>query len=277
MGADQALSFTLVVANGDYITANATQNQDLFWALRGGGGTTWGVVISVAVQTVPDMIVSSMSITFSSQETEKFWAGYHTFHEDAITYAENGLFVSYMMSTGFFQGHPILAPGKTQDELNGLMAPMLARLNNIGVLYSIETEEYPNFLQMHLHQFTGTTGAGSRGVMGSRIIRKETVTANLTKILDTFRRGAESNGLTFNGYLTGNGSKGERTNNSVHPAWRDVAFYAIFTTTPLTGRETQSKRDDVIGTLGAFTEEVRELSPNGGSYLNEVCSLAFIT
>lgn len=38
-----ALQFTVVKATGKIVTANACQNKDLFWALRGGGGGTWGV------------------------------------------------------------------------------------------------------------------------------------------------------------------------------------------------------------------------------------------
>lgn len=38
LGADQILSMNVVTADGRFITADLTQNQDLFFALRGGGG-----------------------------------------------------------------------------------------------------------------------------------------------------------------------------------------------------------------------------------------------
>lgn len=37
------LQFTMVTADGNIVYANACQNKDLFWALRGGGSGTWGV------------------------------------------------------------------------------------------------------------------------------------------------------------------------------------------------------------------------------------------
>ena len=40
LGSDQLLSINLVTAEGRFITADVNQNQDLFFALRGGGGGT---------------------------------------------------------------------------------------------------------------------------------------------------------------------------------------------------------------------------------------------
>lgn len=50
MAADSVLEFHLVTANGTFITANETSNSDLFWALRGGGGSTFGIVTSAIVR-----------------------------------------------------------------------------------------------------------------------------------------------------------------------------------------------------------------------------------
>jgi len=47
LGLDQVLSFDLVLANGTEVTADECSNPDLYWALRGGGGGTFGVVTKV--------------------------------------------------------------------------------------------------------------------------------------------------------------------------------------------------------------------------------------
>jgi FAD/FMN-containing dehydrogenase len=43
LSCDNVRGFTLVVADGSLVRANARENADLYWALRGGGGN-FGVV-----------------------------------------------------------------------------------------------------------------------------------------------------------------------------------------------------------------------------------------
>jgi len=59
-----------VTADGDYVIANPYQNEDLFWALRGGGGGTWGVVTSVTYKTHPSTPLSSANLLANSTNTK---------------------------------------------------------------------------------------------------------------------------------------------------------------------------------------------------------------
>jgi FAD/FMN-containing dehydrogenase len=52
-GAANLLEAEVVTADGRLLVANACQNQDLFWALRGGGGSTFGIVTRVTLLTHP--------------------------------------------------------------------------------------------------------------------------------------------------------------------------------------------------------------------------------
>lgn len=51
--AGNMLEAEVVLASGEIVTANAVQHPDLFWALRGGGGGTFGVISRLTLRTYP--------------------------------------------------------------------------------------------------------------------------------------------------------------------------------------------------------------------------------
>ncbi|CAG8550120.1 6162_t:CDS:2 [Acaulospora colombiana] len=53
LASDNILSIDMVNANGDLITANANKNSDLFFALRGAGGGSYGIVTEITFKLSP--------------------------------------------------------------------------------------------------------------------------------------------------------------------------------------------------------------------------------
>ncbi|KAI0040085.1 FAD-binding domain-containing protein [Auriscalpium vulgare] len=51
LAVDNAVQYNIVLANGEYVEANEFSHPDLFWALRGGGAGSWGVITSVTYKT----------------------------------------------------------------------------------------------------------------------------------------------------------------------------------------------------------------------------------
>jgi ribonuclease T2 len=66
LGADNILEVELVTGNSTLIVANATANSDLFWAIRGGGGSVWGVITAMTVRAhaVPDGGITAVQFQF---------------------------------------------------------------------------------------------------------------------------------------------------------------------------------------------------------------------
>lgn len=62
LGIDGVVEFEVVTADGSFITADACTNSDMFWALRGGGGGSFGVVISVTSRVWADSPVQDLNV-----------------------------------------------------------------------------------------------------------------------------------------------------------------------------------------------------------------------
>jgi FAD/FMN-containing dehydrogenase len=75
---DNLLSVDVVTAEGEFLTASATDNADLFWGIRGGGGN-FGIVTSFEFQVYPAGTVLAglvMHPLSKGREAMRFWRKY---------------------------------------------------------------------------------------------------------------------------------------------------------------------------------------------------------
>ena len=79
---DNLLEADLVLADGSFVTVNAKQNTDLFWAIRGGGGN-FGIVTSFKFQGHPVKTVIGGPTLWPIEKTEEIMAWYQEFMEKA--------------------------------------------------------------------------------------------------------------------------------------------------------------------------------------------------
>ncbi|KAF5361121.1 hypothetical protein D9758_009078 [Tetrapyrgos nigripes] len=63
LGVDRVLQFKVVTPDGQYRIANECQNEDLFFALRGGGGGTFGVVLESTTLASPQTSLHVVVLT----------------------------------------------------------------------------------------------------------------------------------------------------------------------------------------------------------------------
>jgi len=67
LAADNVLEMTIVTTTGEHVTLNEYTDPDYFWAVRGGGGSAWGVVTSVTYKTHP--LPSHIQVVFVQVNT----------------------------------------------------------------------------------------------------------------------------------------------------------------------------------------------------------------
>ncbi|KAJ7818797.1 hypothetical protein B0H14DRAFT_3739564 [Mycena olivaceomarginata] len=69
LGVDRVLQFKIVTPDVKYRVANSFTNPDLFWALRGGGGSTFGVVLQSTFLAEPRMKLQVAAMSFNQTAT----------------------------------------------------------------------------------------------------------------------------------------------------------------------------------------------------------------
>ena len=79
---DNLLSADVLLADGSFVTANAKENSDLFWALRGGGGN-FGVVTSLEFRMHPVSIVQFGPTFWPLEESATVLRAYRDFIQKA--------------------------------------------------------------------------------------------------------------------------------------------------------------------------------------------------
>ncbi len=79
---DNLLEAEVVLASGSIVKASATENPDLFWALRGGGGN-FGVVISFLFKLNPAHTIYGGPMLWHIEDSEEMMQWYHHFITNA--------------------------------------------------------------------------------------------------------------------------------------------------------------------------------------------------
>ena len=75
---DNLFEADVVLADGSFVTANATQNEDLFWGLRGGGGN-FGIVTSFVFRAHPVSMVYAGPIFWDQSQASEIMRWYRDF------------------------------------------------------------------------------------------------------------------------------------------------------------------------------------------------------
>ncbi|RKK06356.1 hypothetical protein BFJ69_g15558 [Fusarium oxysporum] len=287
-GADNILEAEIVTPSGKVVIANECQNEDLYWAIRGGGGGTFGVITSLTVKAypAPQMVMVAFDTSIKNHTSEDEWyqfiadahalfpamqdAGIHGYYTvEGPPSAEALTFGGSLM---MFE-----ASNKTYEDAIRPFAKLL-RSSNATVAWSLNRLPVNNWQGLlKILPDIGSVSAG-HSIRTSRLISRRTVIEKTDKFAAVYKKigptkKAPSNGLpnlSMSGTLT---ISPKSVNNSLHPSWRNATVH------PITGQawtdstnETEIRsmiHDMTYRKLGLL----RDLDPVQGAYLNEASSI----
>lgn len=278
LGIDRVLQFQIVTPDGVERTVNGCQNPDLFWALRGGGGGTFGVVLS-ATHRVEGVV--PLSVAFVSLPPSSLAATQQGFLDLLVSSALD------LANQGW--GGPqtpleaILAtPLLDLPSAKSSLSPILAYVNsNNG---SVVLESHPTWYSFYAKYLKpGAQPAGFSTFSNNRLIPKDMLTsppgrAKISAYIKwLFSVGLEPFLLSTTPYLySGNGNNtnvtpyayGAVNSTSATPAWRNSAFMLV-TEAVWAYNSTRAEKQQVINLLKQVSEKATKLAPDAGTYANE--------
>lgn len=137
LAADQVLEWEVVTAAGQHLVASPEKYSDLFWALSGGGGGTFAVVMSVTVKAHPEISTASATLTFSGAcvAADTFWNIIRNFVAGITPMVDAGAVAIWAVIGKTFSLTPISWPGGTVEQLHNGLASTLALLNQSNIKY----------------------------------------------------------------------------------------------------------------------------------------------
>ncbi|KAG0602850.1 hypothetical protein M758_10G046600 [Ceratodon purpureus] len=285
LAVDNVLEVEVVTADGTLRVANACQEADLFFALRGGGGGTFGVVTSVTykLHRNPANFVGTQlqldpqdgaawTTTTTQEEILTLWSR-ETVALDAARWAGYWSFSSLGFSANFL----VPATYTAASEAFTPVVQALSQIANVNIsLYSITS--YSTFQEWHTLVYnlifpeTHTDYTGSYVVLASRIIPFSALDDPRRVAKSILAASAVSGDHGMLGHMViGPGVRaGDRQNQTlaVTPAWRKGVWH-LTTSVRWNWNATEAETRAARNQARRFTESLQSAFPDSGAYVNE--------
>ncbi|KAI0389461.1 FAD/FMN-containing isoamyl alcohol oxidase MreA [Xylariaceae sp. FL0594] len=270
LAADQVLEWEVVDGQGRLLKASRSVNPDLYWALSGGGGGTYGVVTSMTSKAYPDIPVTGATLSFSNAgiSADRFYNLVEVFLASLPDIVDSGAMTVSFLTNEIFAISPLTAPGLSPDQVKLLLSPLTKQLEQYNVSYSYNVTLFPGYYQ----QFSAQTACGDvgRGLYGGRFIPRSVVEEKIAPLVAAYRYINDHGGtVALLGLNVSHAVSGSNVWNSVNPAWRGTLVESVI---QLAYNQTASIEDnkkvqDQI--TYDLLPRLAELTPDGGAYLNE--------
>ncbi|KAF4333509.1 isoamyl alcohol oxidase [Fusarium beomiforme] len=290
MGADQVLSARILLSFGRTVVANACENKDLFYSIRGGGGGTYGVVTEITVKTYPTEIVSTIDLTVGSigeVTVPKFLDAVATVYSllpklSKAGFAGYGNWVARSpipLGAGNYTnvyGQSFTLLGATQQQTIKLFEPFRKEIamyneSEAGVEVTISSTTHRDYWTYYFSRPDNDIPVGGVSALASRLLDTEALQGkpkNLRQSLDTITKGAPVFHTIVHHGLEAALNVSADSTSAVQPGWYKSIMLDIF--------EIQMNGTQVKPNAGIFdylrkniVPVYEQLSPETGTYMNE--------
>lgn len=267
LGVDRVVQFKLVTPDGRLRIANKCQNTDLFWALRGGGGGTYGLTIESThiVESRIEMSVASISLPPNTSTAVRDFMDLLV--DTAVSLAEDG-WGGHIYGTRIVYVNPLL---KSAVDAKQSMKNITHFVTSHGGTSNITvSSSWYNFFQDHV--LSSTYSVGNLQLIGTQLAPTELfLDENKKSKLKAFFHSEIGKGnLPYipvgSPYLSRKHLKPNET--SVNPAWYN-SLWEIGIGGSFAWNSTFDQRLKVVKDLQKGTKSLQALTLGGAAYKNE--------
>ena len=195
--------------------------------MSGGGGGSYGVVVSMTEIAHGDPKIAGGSLNFTTTDTDAYWAAIEYYHSYLGTIVDAGVFIIGGVGNKKFTGY-IHGPQMRADDVNTLFQPIFDKLKDLGIDYKYILLDFDNYGD----EYVGTRDVFHFGVGGGQaggyLIQRSFVETDNAVLTDVVREIAEG-GLEFKGFGVNVAKRDWQQNNAVLPAWRETLIHAQIT------------------------------------------------
>ncbi|KAI5122091.1 hypothetical protein M0805_002213 [Coniferiporia weirii] len=268
---DRLLEVEVVVPTGEVLTANECQNSDLFFAIRGGGGGTFGVVTSVTTLALPKMQIPVFSVTASSLATnitkQQEWLNFIS--SKAVALSETGWGGFVFPDSGMVYTNPLISDADATAAMQDILDFATTELN-ATIVHIVEPSYlsfYNDFIANSVVPIGLPFATASRLIPVANFATEDSRAELVNAILPA--TGGVPLPIIFQVtplFFGANG--GNTTGTSVTPAWRNSMWH-VTTSTFWNFNTTFEESVQIFKNLTTNMDVVRNITPNSGAYQNE--------
>jgi len=275
LAADQVLEWEVVTGEGKHLIATPLENSDLYWALSGGGGGTYGVVVSMTGKLHPEGRVAGAALTFynTGVSDDVYWEAVGLWYKHLPGYVGGtNNTIQFVIWNDNLAAQSLNLLDQHSSAFGPLLATFLEELNDRGIKYELTTTDSDTYFE-HFNKYYGPVPDGIEPpttILNSRIVPKSVVLdpKSNAKFVDSVRQTVETGE-----FLMGCSALDvdvEHPDNAVHPAWRDSIGVCIMNafwnwTAPI-----EDNLEVKYRMVEEYAPAVEAATPGSGVYLNEM-------
>ncbi|PBK71123.1 FAD-binding domain-containing protein, partial [Armillaria solidipes] len=277
LAADNVLEFEVVTANSIFLKVNEGEHADLFWALRGGGGGSWGVVVSATFRTFPTFNATMSLVSMIANDTVAIGSiiathAKHIFDWDDLYVGQYFYATKNTTADAYMLAFLSYFPRISSDEATAALKPFLDDAEEFGQIVGQQ------FNEVNINDGVTVVDdvVGSNAVLGSRLIPASAYRDHPDTFGHVYTQLFDAGAAGVLGHLVAGGKVSENAyiDSAIHPAWRTAKTHIVLTNS----WDDSTSLSNISSIQNAFKDSQLPIleqiaGSSGAAYSNEADSL----